>query len=181
MMEKNEIMFYKRKYCSGEEYLLLGEKYSIEIRKVNAKERISIRASEGEQKKWLLQTPSMSKKIIREAIVQWYRYQARKIICERVDFYQSYINEEIGMIRIKEQKTRWGSCSSKHNLNFNWKCIMAPIEMVDYIVVHELCHLKQMNHSKAFWSEVEKILPDYKIRDKWWKEHGKELELDYII
>ena len=173
-------MIDKRRYCNGEEYFLLGKSYSIKIKKVPAEEKISMCISESEQRKWILQTPSMSKKIIRETIVQWYCCQAKKIIYERVQFYQPYVNEKIGTIRIKEQKTRWGSCSSKHNLNFNWKCIMAPIEMVDYIVVHELCHLKQMNHSQAFWNEVGKILPDYKMRDMWWKKHGKEMEIDYI-
>lgn len=181
MIEEKSIVIHKRKYCSGEEYFLLGRRYSLEIQKVGIEKKFSISASEKEQRKWILQTPSMSKKIIREVIVQWYRYQAKKIIYERILLYQPYINEQIGVIRIKEQKTRWGSCSSKHNLNFNWKCVIAPIEMLDYIVVHELCHLKQMNDSKAFWNEVEKILPDYKKRDAWWKEHGKELELDYII
>lgn len=180
MIDKNNVFICQRKYCNGEEYFLLGEKYFLEIRKVNMEKRISICVSKEEKKKWILQTPSTNKKIIRDALVQWYRYQAKKIIHDRVCFYQPYINEEIGTIRIKEQKTRWGSCSSKHNLNFNWKCVMAPIEMLDYIVVHELCHLKQMNHSKAFWEEVEKILPDYREKDLWWKEHGRELELDYI-
>ena len=180
MIDNSGNCIHQRKYCNGEEYFLLGETYFLEIQKNSTEKKISICISEEENKKWILRTASTNKKIIRDALVQWYRYQAKKIIHDRVYFYQPYINEKIGTIRIKEQKTRWGSCSSKGNLNFNWKCVMAPIEMLDYIVVHELCHLKQMNHSKAFWCEVEKVLPDYKKRDLWWKEHGKELELDYI-
>ena len=75
----------------------------------------------------------------------------------------------------REQKTRWGSCSSEKNLNFNWKLILAPPEVLDYVVVHELCHLKEMNHSKAFWEEVGKVMPEYETHKLWLKENGWRL------
>ena len=77
-----------------------------------------------------------------------------------------------GMISIREQKTRWGSCSSKGNLNFNWKLILMPEEILDYVVVHELAHRKEMNHSRAFWAIVEQVLPDYQERRDWLKKNG---------
>ena len=79
-----------------------------------------------------------------------------------------------GRITIREQKTRWGSCSSKGNLNFNWKLIRMPEEILDYVVVHELAHRKEMNHSRQFYQTVASVLPDYRQRERWLKEHGGE-------
>ena len=76
---------------------------------------------------------------------------------------------------IRDMKTRWGSCAANGNLNFNWLLILAPPEVLDYVVVHELCHRREMNHSQAFWKEVEKILPDYRERQKWLKDNGWRL------
>ena len=87
---------------------------------------------------------------------------AKKMIPERVRFYADIMGVTYGRISIREQKTRWGSCSSKGNLNFNWKLVLMPEGALDYVVVHELAHRKEMNHSKAFWKIVEEVLPDYR-------------------
>ena len=79
-----------------------------------------------------------------------------------------------GSITVRDQKTRWGSCSAKGNLNFNWKLVLMPEEILEYVVVHELAHRLQMNHSTEFWDEVEKILPDYRKRRQWLKENGQK-------
>ena len=97
---------------------------------------------------------------------------AREVIPGRVEYFAKRIGVTYGRITIRSQKTRWGSCSSKGNLNFNCLLILMPSEILDYVVVHELCHRKQMNHSKAFWREVEKEFPDYKNAVKWLKEEG---------
>ncbi len=94
---------------------------------------------------------------------------------QKVSFYAKKLGVTYGRITIRHQKTRWGSCSSKGNLNFNCLLMKAPEEVQDYIVVHELCHRKQMNHSKKFWDEVEKILPEYKKQEKWLKTIGRTL------
>ena len=98
--------------------------------------------------------------------------QAKTYIPQRVRFFAPQIGVTYGKITIRRQKTRWGSCSSQGNLNFNLLLMLTPPEVIDYIVVHELCHRKEMNHSPRFWAEVEKILPDYRIRQKWLKENG---------
>ena len=101
--------------------------------------------------------------------------QALKIIPTRVEYFARIIGVTYGNITIRNQKTRWGSCSSKGNLNFNCLLMLAPPEVLDYVVVHELCHRKQMNHSKAFWTEVEKVFPDYKESINWLKEGGSQI------
>ena len=98
--------------------------------------------------------------------------KALQHIPKRVSYYAKQIGVTCGKITIRNQKTRWGSCSSKGNLNFNCLLMLMPTEVIDYVVVHELCHRKQMNHSKAFWKEVEKILPNYKDSVGWLKKDG---------
>ena len=100
---------------------------------------------------------------------------ARSIFTQKAAYYARLIGVTYGRISIREQKTRWGSCSSKGNLNFNWRLIFAPEEVVDYIVVHELAHRKEMNHSRAFYNVVASVLPDYKVQEKWLKENGEKL------
>ena len=98
--------------------------------------------------------------------------KAREIIPKKVEKYAKKIGVTYGNIRIKKQKTCWGSCSKKGNLNFNCLLMLMPNKVIDYIVVHELCHRKEMNHSKGFWREVENILPDYKTHKQWLKDNG---------
>ena len=100
---------------------------------------------------------------------------AREDLTGRAAYFAPRIGVSYGRISIRHQKTKWGSCSSKGNLNFNCLLMLAPEEVRDYVVVHELCHRKQMNHSEAFWAEVERALPDYRDARKWLKTHGWEL------
>lgn len=115
-----------------------------------------------------------TEKLTREKVIALAE-EALKVIPERVEYFAKVIGVTYGKITIRNQKTRWGSCSSKGNLNFNCLLMLAPPEVLDYVVVHELCHRKQMNHSKAFWLEVEKVLPDYKEARKWLKEDGSQI------
>jgi predicted metal-dependent hydrolase len=115
------------------------------------------------------------KDTVRTALVKWYRERARYVFEERTSFYSRMLKLYPGTIRIKEQKTMWGSCSGRGNINYNWRLIMAPIDILDYVVVHELCHLKHKNHSKEFWNLVESIFPDYSQNRKWLRENGMKL------
>lgn len=101
--------------------------------------------------------------------------EAKKIIPDRVKYYADIMGVTFGKITIKNQKTRWGSCSSKGNLNFNCLLMLTPERVRDYVVIHELCHLRQMNHSKLFWAEVEKVMPDYKVYRQWLSQNGNIL------
>ena len=94
----------------------------------------------------------------------WMHSDGGKIFRQKLNEFAGQMNVHFNMVRIKNVKTIWGSCSSKKNLNFNFKLFFLPEALIDYVFVHELAHLKHMNHSKAFWSEVEKQIPDYKKR-----------------
>lgn len=100
---------------------------------------------------------------------------ALKDIPERVRRFAPQIGVSYGRITIRNQKTRWGSCSSKGNLNFNCLLMLAPPEVRDYVVVHELCHRLEMNHSARFWAEVRRVLPEYELRKTWLKQYGTEI------
>lgn len=113
----------------------------------------------------------------RDALEKRYREAARSYFPERVQYYAGILDVTYGNITIRDQKTRWGSCSSRGNLNFNWRLMLAPPRVLDYVVVHELCHRKHMDHSPAFWQEVGNLLPDYKTLRKWLKDNGNTLIL----
>ncbi len=106
---------------------------------------------------------------------KWYRKQALSVIREKAEKYADILKVSYNDIRIKDQKSRWGSCSSRKNLNFNWRILMAPEPVCDYVIIHELCHLVYMDHSPRFWGFVEQICPDHKQHRKWLKENGERL------
>ncbi len=112
-----------------------------------------------------------------QAFEGWYRAEARRVLSERVAWYAAEFGFRYQKIRITSARTRWGSCSVKGTLSFPWRLVMAPPEVIDYVVVHELVHLKVPNHSRTFWAEVAARLPDYKVRMKWLKENGHSLRL----
>ncbi len=108
----------------------------------------------------------------------WYRRQARQVFTERVAFYARQIGLQPQKLRISSARTRWGSCSSRGTLSFTWRLVMAPLPVIDYVVVHELCHLQVRNHSKDFWNKVRAVMPDYKERARWLRVNGHLLRLD---
>lgn len=110
--------------------------------------------------------------LLTEAEIESLKKQARDVIPERVDYYAGMLGVSYGRISIRCQKTRWGSCSRTGNLNFNCLLMLAPAEVLDSVVVHELCHRREMNHSARFYAEVRQAMPDYDRWNRWLKKNG---------
>ncbi|MFA5523427.1 MAG: SprT family zinc-dependent metalloprotease [Tissierellales bacterium] len=169
-IKKNVVI---RKLVNGEKLLYLGKEYELrivekdqsEVKVTFQNEAIIVYLPKG------IKNDSKKQSIKKELII-WYKKSFSKLVKERIKDYSSRLNVTPCKVVIKEQKTRWGSCSAKGNINLNWRLVMAPISIIDYVIVHELCHMKVMNHSKSFWKEVELIIPDYIERRRWLKENG---------
>lgn len=131
-------------------------------------EKMELLRQKQEQDSSFSQRPPMTEEEIRKLTET-----AKKVLLIRVAYFARQMGVTYGRVTIRNQKTRWGSCSQAGNLNFNCHLAEMPDEILDYVVVHELCHRKQMNHSRQFWAEVEKVLPDYQIRRKWLKDNGR--------
>lgn len=121
--------------------------------------------------------PQADEALARAALERWYRRQAHAIIAERLAHWNAHYGYTWTRVAIKEQKTRWGSCSRRGSLNFNWRLLLAPQPALDYVVIHELCHLKEPNHSPAFWALVAETCPDHREWRGWLRRHGHELRL----
>jgi predicted metal-dependent hydrolase len=157
-----------KQYIPGEMFLYLGNTYPLEIVK-GQKAPLLLEGS--------FKLAEFDQKNARLAFERWYRGQAKQILNERVSLYASQYDFQYKKIGITSARTRWGSCSSNGSLNFSWRLILAPMEVVDYVVVHELVHTLFHNHSRRFWKRVEKIMPDYKERRKWLRKDGQQLTL----
>lgn len=176
LLDKTQMVHtkYQRNYDENSTMPLQGEEYAIRFVKYTG---LKIPVVSFEQDYFLVRFSEYDKQKIKAAFISWYLKKAKVVYMERITHFQAMIKEPYGYVRIKEQKSCYGSCSSKRNLNFNWKCILAPKEVLDYIVVHELCHLKEMNHSKQFWALVSNYYPNYKESKRWLRENHAYLEI----
>lgn len=141
-------------------------------------ERIRVRATGPEgpgqfDDSGVISTDNLPK--LSEADIRTLTDEAAEVIPGKVAFFAERIGVTYGRISIRHQKTRWGSCSAKGNLNFNCLLMQAPGEILDYVIIHELCHRRHMDHSREFWEEVERVCPEYKRHRKWLRDHGDEL------
>ncbi|MDH5766171.1 MAG: M48 family metallopeptidase, partial [Gammaproteobacteria bacterium] len=114
---------------------------------------------------------------VRKKLIQWYRTNAELQLKDKVEHYAKIIGVKPRSVTVKVYKARWGSCSIEGEIAFNWKLIVAPHRIVDYVVVHELCHMHQHNHSSRFWACVEQVLPDYRERRQWLKDNQRYLDI----
>jgi predicted metal-dependent hydrolase len=122
-----------------------------------------------------LTLPHSDPELARSALEVWYRRQAPRVFAERLHVCNQRYGFSYGRVSVKGQKSRWGSCSRLGNLNFNWRLLLAPLPVLDYVVIHELCHLKELNHGPRFWKLVALGCPDYAAHRRWLRVHGKEL------
>jgi predicted metal-dependent hydrolase len=155
-------------FTPGTPFLYLGKSYPLETRD-NQKANLLL------NKHFCL-----SKKALPNAELvfeNWYRNQARLVFVERVELYAKQVGVKYKVVKISGAKKRWGSCSAKGNLNLSWRLVLAPLPIIDYVIVHELCHLIELNHSPAFWKQVQRVLPDYTERRNWLKDNGHRLRL----
>lgn len=170
-----------KEFISGETFLYLGQKYSLKLIAEADIKQIKI---ELDQDKLIIKYPAelqnkqeKRKDTVREQLVSWYRSRAKMKINELINIHKKHLDVEPNNIVIKKQKKRWGSCSGKKNLNFNWKIIMAPQKVIEYLVVHELVHLIHPNHSKDFWQTVAEYIPDYEEKKEWLRINGRRLTI----
>jgi len=168
----------ERKFTTGERLPLLGNTYVLVVEEAESN-RISAVLQDGA---FLVKVPAFlsaqeRKKEIAGILEQWYVREARSVIPRRVAEINRGFGFAYNRIAIKNQQTRWGSCSQLKNLNFNWRLLLAPPHILDYIIVHELAHLKELNHSKRFWDLVESLFPRFREAEKWLKENGAGLKL----
>lgn len=117
-----------------------------------------------------------SSEAIENKVEEWFRKSGKQVIEGRALYFAEMMGVTFGRITLRDQKTRWGSCSKEGNLNFNWRLLLMPPEYLDYVVVHELAHRKHMDHSREFWSEVERIYPRYRKLRKWLKDNGSRYQ-----
>lgn len=167
----------EKEFVSGESYPYLGRNYRLKIDKDGSKSDISLVGG-----RFVLSVyPSMDlekqARIVRTALVEWYKKHAEIRLTERVYMYASKVDAYPSRIIVKNQAKRWGSCTKNGSINFNWKIVMAPMSVVDYVVVHELCHLRESSHSPRFWILLRSVLPDYEQRRDWLRINGRGLSL----
>lgn len=168
-----KILFYnsikkpiKRKFIEGENFQFLGKDLKLKIIKSDKRKNYL-------DKKFIYlfiknQDEKLREKVKKELEVL-FKNEAVKIFEKKTNFYAKKIDVYPKKIKVKSFKKRWGSCSYKRELSYNWKLIMAPEKIIDYVIIHELCHLIHFNHSKEYWEKVCKILPNYKTRKEWLK------------
>jgi len=174
--EENNAFIAQKEYKQGQEFLFMGKKYPLNINQGSVrKPQIHFTGQS-----WLVVIPlNMSQKydyVVKSTLIHWYKRQARELFGSRVFYFARLMGLEPLRVCVKSQKSLWGSCGlQKKSINLNWKLILTPLNVLDYVIVHELSHFVFPNHSKRFWKKVAKFIPDYKDRQRWLKVHHLDM------
>ena len=168
-ISQRNIKFTQKQFIDGEEFLYLGEKYPLIITYTTPKDLITFT-----QDKFLL-NPDVIDPL--SLFQNWYKIQAQTVFQEQVQYYSNLMNLIPTAIKLTKAKTRWGSCNSNNTIRLNWKLIMAPLPIINYVIIHELAHISQKNHSQQFWEIVKTFDPEYKKHKNWLKDFGYLLDL----
>ena len=169
--KEKQIKEVEKMFLPGERFLYLGEWYPLEMQESRGKEP-PLRLSFGN---FILNKDHIEE--ARDLFSNWYKREAKEKITKRVDYYSKRFQLFPEGIKITSARSRWGSCSRENRLSFSWRVIMASLAVIDYILIHELAHIREKNHSKKFWTYLESALPDYRKHRLWLKENGHLLEL----
>jgi len=171
LSEKEEaIRKAQRVFVSGEKFLYLGERYPLEIGDGEKMDPLAFSFG-----KFLLHRKCVAK--ARDLFIEWYKKEAKEKLSERLAYYSERLCLSPNGIRITSARSRWGSCSRDDRLSFSWRIMMASLNVIDYLLIHELAHIKEKNHSRRFWCLVESIMPDYRVRKLWLRQNGHLLNL----
>ena len=170
-LQASAIVSKPKEYVDGEAFAYLGRNYRLKCAN-GTEESVKLRSG------YLNVTTKNGKRNsehIKAAIEQWYRTKALSRLVDKNKRYSAILKVEPTSINLKDYKAMWGSCSPKGVVSYNWRIILAPHKIVDYIVVHELCHLIEPNHSSKYWKQVRSVIPDYKNSKEWLKNNGSSL------
>lgn len=159
----------RKKFSDGESINILGKDLKLKFLKTDG-QRSLVKIENG----FLFVYVPKGKKSD-EVLIKWIRDIARKYTSKKLDKLSKDYGFKFNRIAIKDTISRWGSCSSKKNLNFSWRLVLAPIEIFDYVIIHEFCHLKEMNHGIEFWNLVKSMDPEFKSHRMWLRKRGGEL------
>lgn len=162
-----------KRYVSGEAFSYLGRNYRLKVETGNF---APVKLLNG---RLVVTVPSGTEQphMVRNALVRWYKRQAEQKLTEKVNRFAPLVGVEPAGIGIRTFKSRWGSCTSKRKLEFNWQILIAPNRMVDYVVIHELCHLIRHDHSPAFWKEMSRCMPGHESCRIWLRENAARLKI----
>lgn len=171
-IEKTNSFNIKRKYENGEKFLYFGSEYSLKIKYSNS-DNVYL-----DNNIMIVEVKNNSKAVhIRNILNNWYIAESKKYLIKTTNYYEVLIGVSVNKLIFGKYKSKWGSCNSKKTISYDWRIIMAPLEVIHYLIIHELCHIKHLNHSNDFWKTVEKYMANYKLQKKWLKTNSSKLIL----